>query len=85
MCHPTFVLQVSLGKHPRFPYASTLLLKRFQIYWVGPILGALLATGFYKFIKMLVYQTANPVQDADRHESQEIFQARSREETHSEV
>lgn len=36
------------------------------IYWVGPILGALLASGFYKFIKMLEYETANPAQDADR-------------------
>jgi aquaporin related protein len=34
------------------------------IYWAGPILGALLASGFYKFIKMLEYETANPGQDA---------------------
>jgi aquaporin rerated protein, other eukaryote len=34
------------------------------IYWVGPILGSLLASGFYKFIKMLEYETANPNQDA---------------------
>ena len=26
-----------------------------QIYWVGPIMGALLATGFYKFIKVRVF------------------------------
>ncbi|KAL8917367.1 MAG: hypothetical protein Q9208_007985 [Pyrenodesmia sp. 3 TL-2023] len=36
-----------------------------QIYWIGPILGALLASGFYKFIKMLEYETANPGQDFD--------------------
>lgn len=40
-------------------------LTAYQIYWVGPILGALLATGFYKFIKMLEYETANPGQDSD--------------------
>ncbi len=34
------------------------------IYWVGPILGSLLASGFYLFIKMLEYETANPNQDA---------------------
>ncbi|KAF2842821.1 aquaporin [Patellaria atrata CBS 101060] len=34
------------------------------IYWVGPILGALLAAGFYKFIKILEYETAYPDQDA---------------------
>jgi aquaporin rerated protein, other eukaryote len=33
------------------------------IYWVGPFLGSLLASGFYKFIKMLEYETANPGQD----------------------
>jgi len=38
------------------------------IYWVGPFLGSLLAAGFYKFIKMLEYETANPNQDAARPE-----------------
>ncbi|KAL9120401.1 MAG: hypothetical protein Q9187_003044 [Circinaria calcarea] len=32
---------------------------------VGPILGSLLASGFYIFIKMLEYETANPGQDKD--------------------
>ena len=36
---------------------------------MGPILGALLAAGFYKFIKVLEYETANPGQDAD-HDAQ---------------
>ncbi|KAF2716215.1 aquaporin [Polychaeton citri CBS 116435] len=35
------------------------------IYWVGPILGSIVAAGFYKFIKMLEYETANPEQDSD--------------------
>ncbi|KZM22405.1 Aquaporin-1 [Ascochyta rabiei] len=35
------------------------------IYWLGPILGAILAAGFYKFIKILEYETANPGQDSD--------------------
>nr|POE93374.1 aquaporin-1 [Quercus suber] len=34
------------------------------IYWVGPILGSIVAAGFYKFIKVLEYETANPDQDA---------------------
>ncbi|KAI4182816.1 MAG: hypothetical protein LQ346_006471 [Caloplaca aetnensis] len=33
---------------------------RRQIYWIGPILGSLIASGFYKFIKMLEYETAKP-------------------------
>lgn len=35
------------------------------IYWLGPILGAMVAAGFYKFIKILEYETANPGQDMD--------------------
>ncbi|KAI4091328.1 MAG: hypothetical protein LQ344_004187 [Seirophora lacunosa] len=39
-----------------------------QIYWLGPVFGALLASGFYEFIKMLEYETANPGQDFDDQE-----------------
>ncbi|KAJ8132715.1 hypothetical protein O1611_g912 [Lasiodiplodia mahajangana] len=35
------------------------------IYFIGPILGALIAAGFYKFIKVLEYETVNPGQDDD--------------------
>jgi aquaporin rerated protein, other eukaryote len=35
------------------------------IYWVGPVLGAMLASGFYMFIKALEYETVNPEQDAE--------------------
>jgi len=35
------------------------------IYWVGPLLGALLAAGFFWFIKACEYETANPGQDFD--------------------
>ncbi|KAH9820937.1 MIP aquaporin TC1A8 family [Teratosphaeria destructans] len=33
------------------------------IYWVGPSLGAILAVLFYRFIKVLEYEVANPGQD----------------------
>ncbi|RPB07969.1 aquaporin-like protein [Morchella conica CCBAS932] len=44
------------------------------IYWVGPGLGAMLASSFYKLIKILEYESANPDQDAmerkkDEHEA----------------
>lgn len=39
-----------------------------QIYWLGPILGALVASAFYKLIKMLEYETVNPGQDFDQKE-----------------
>ena len=35
------------------------------IYWVGPGLGSLLATAFYKIIKVLEYETVNPGQDGN--------------------
>lgn len=35
------------------------------IYWLGPVLGALVASGFYWFIKALEYEGANPGQDFD--------------------
>ena len=35
------------------------------IYWLGPVLGALVAAGFYWFIKALEYEGANPGQDFD--------------------
>ncbi|KAK8058912.1 hypothetical protein PG994_009360 [Apiospora phragmitis] len=33
------------------------------IYWVGPILGSVLASGFYLLVKALEYETVNPEQD----------------------
>ncbi|KAI1746142.1 aquaporin-like protein [Xylaria scruposa] len=35
------------------------------IYFIGPILGALVASGFYKFLQILEYETVNPGQDDD--------------------
>lgn len=35
------------------------------IYWVGPLLGSLLAISFYTLIKALEYEMANPGQDSD--------------------
>ena len=35
------------------------------IYWLGPFLGALVASGFFWFIKSCEYEAANPGQDFD--------------------
>lgn len=35
---------------------------------LGPALGAILAVGFYRFIKILEYEMANPGQDAKSEE-----------------
>jgi aquaporin rerated protein, other eukaryote len=42
----------------------------FWIYFVGPILGSLLATGFYVLISILEYENWNPGQDSDALEAQ---------------
>ncbi|RAH78958.1 aquaporin rerated protein [Aspergillus japonicus CBS 114.51] len=34
------------------------------IYWIGPLMGALLAAGYYRFAKAWNYPEANPGQDA---------------------
>lgn len=48
------------------------------IYWAGPLLGAVVAAGFYKFIKILEYETANPGQD-DAHAAQSDAELRLRQ------
>lgn len=35
------------------------------IYWLGPLLGTLVAVTFYKLVKGLEYESINPNQDAD--------------------
>ncbi|RMZ85718.1 hypothetical protein DV737_g515, partial [Chaetothyriales sp. CBS 132003] len=35
------------------------------IYWLGPVLGSILASAFYLLLKALNYQTLNPDQDHD--------------------
>ncbi|KAK4544696.1 hypothetical protein LTR36_003945 [Oleoguttula mirabilis] len=34
------------------------------IYWIGPFLGALIAGGYYHFVKFFNYEEANPGQDS---------------------
>ncbi|GAM85475.1 hypothetical protein ANO11243_034820 [Dothideomycetidae sp. 11243] len=39
------------------------------IYWIGPFLGAIVAAGYYGFVKYLNYEEANSGQDASTEES----------------
>ena len=38
------------------------------IYWAGPCLGAVVASGLFKFLKSMKYDSANPCQVLDTHE-----------------
>ncbi|KAF2761407.1 aquaporin-like protein [Pseudovirgaria hyperparasitica] len=46
------------------------------IYWLGPVMGALLAVGLYRLVKVLEYETANPGQEFDDLEH-ELFRQRT--------
>lgn len=34
------------------------------IYWIGPLLGGLIAAGYFRFVKHFDYEEANPGQDS---------------------
>jgi aquaporin related protein len=51
------------------------------IYWLGPLLGAIFAVIFYRLIKALEYETANPGADFD---GQDRHHHGSRADTHYE-
>lgn len=55
--------------NPARSFGPCVVLRSFNsyhwIYWVGPILGAMVASGFYMFIKALEYETVNPEQDGE--------------------
>lgn len=54
------------------------------IYWLGPVLGAIVAGGYYHFVKFFNYEDANPGQDATkegRHpaETEDVEKAKANE------
>ena len=55
--------------NPARSFGPCVVLRSFHsyhwIYWVGPLLGAFLAVVFYRLIKILEYETANPDADSD--------------------
>ena len=60
--------------NPARSFGPCVVLKAFPtehwIYWIGPILGTLVAVGFYRLVKMLEYETANPGQDFNEKEAE---------------
>jgi aquaporin related protein len=53
------------------------------IYWVGPLLGSLLAVGFFKIVKFLEYENVNPDQDGggDFDHMADVIEAQQRKHT----
>ena len=45
------------------------------IYWIGPLMGALIASGYYKFVKFFNYEEASPGQDATSEREKEREQS----------
>lgn len=55
--------------NPARSFGPDVILRTFDgyhwIYWIGPLLGAIVAVIFYRLIKFLEYETANPGADSD--------------------
>jgi aquaporin related protein len=68
--------------NPARSFGPDVVLGRFDgyhwIYWLGPLLGAILAVIFYRLIKTLEYETANPGADGDGHELHDYHGSRGR-------
>jgi hypothetical protein len=62
--------------NPARSFGPCVVLRQFPgyhwIYWIGPFLGSLLAVLFYRLIKILEFETANPGQDFNKQEA-EVF------------
>jgi len=56
--------------NPARSFGPCVVLRSFHhyhwIYWLGPLMGAVLAAGFYKFIKVMQYETVTPDQDGSQ-------------------
>ncbi|MCJ1452857.1 hypothetical protein MMC28_003202 [Mycoblastus sanguinarius] len=91
IAHLTGVYYTGAGINPCRSFGPAVVTRSFPgyhwIYWLGPVLGALLASGLYKFMKILEYETANPGQDFDSpHQSllgHDLERARESESTSS--
>jgi len=62
------VLYTGGSLNPARSFGPAVAMKSFPgyhwIYWLGPALGAVIASGYYRFAKALNYEEANPGQDA---------------------
>lgn len=76
--HPLSAVLTIIGSlNPARSFGPCVVLRQFPgyhwIYWLGPFLGSLLAVLFYRLIKILEFETANPGQDFNKQEA-EVFE-----------
>jgi len=69
------VLYTGGSLNPARSFGPDVVLRTFDgyhwLYWIGPLLGAILAAIFYRLMKMLEYETASPGADSDGREQSE--------------
>jgi aquaporin related protein len=67
--HLFAVFWTSAGINPARSFGPNVVMGEFPnyhwIYWVGPIIGSILAAALHYLLKFLRYETANPGQDSD--------------------
>jgi aquaporin related protein len=65
--------------NPARSFGPSVVARRFPgyhwLYWLGPILGGLLASAYYKFVKLFNYEEVNPGQDAKNEREKERSQS----------
>ncbi|KAH6658443.1 aquaporin [Truncatella angustata] len=85
ICHLVGVYYTGAGVNPARSFGPSVVLGSFHgydwIYWVGPILGSLVATGFYLLVKALEYETVNPEQDTDGLAHKSMFHNSGQQQT----
>ncbi|KAK5680073.1 hypothetical protein LTS10_008023 [Elasticomyces elasticus] len=68
ICEIAGVFYTGASLNPARSFGPCVAGRNFQhyhwIYWIGPLLGALVAAGYYHFVKFFNYEDANPGQDS---------------------
>lgn len=88
VCEMTGVYFTGGSLNPARSFGPAVVTKNFPgyhwIYWLGPFMGSLLAFGFFRLMKFSEYETVNPGQDFDDHET-ELFNPPAQPVTREEV
>ncbi|KAK1067277.1 hypothetical protein LTR12_010081 [Friedmanniomyces endolithicus] len=68
VCEIAGVFYTGASLNPARSFGPCVVGRNFQhyhwIYWIGPFLGALIAAGYFHFVKFFNYEEANPGQDS---------------------